>query len=213
MTFSSGLLLVATLVAVVAPDAPEQTPEESRETAAEVTYTIPAGWERLEQDRIVVLTPKGMTPQKCALIITPGETLEGDNFLKWFKDKWDALRKDAKVVQGGERTGQDGPNESSVLYQAALLEAAGEGGTKQRTGLLLYAVHIGDAVHWIVFKTNGPALFNQHKKTVNRFLAGLKFAEAKPKDQPRDQPGKPKKPVEPASDRAQASQVLKADPH
>jgi hypothetical protein len=208
MTFTCGLLFVATAVAAAAPAEPEKTAEDATEQAAEVTYTIPAGWERVEQDRIVVLTPKGMTPQRCALVITPGETLDGDKFLKWFKDKWDALRKDAKVVQGGERTGQDGPNDSSVLYQAALLEAAGEGGTKQKTGLLLYAVHVGDAVHWIVFKTDGPALFNQHKKTVNRFLAGLKFAEAKPAAAP----AKPKKPVENPSGRPKPSQVLEADP-
>ena len=190
-----AVLLLALVALGAADPAPQQPPEQASEPppeqAAEVTYTIPAGWERLEQERIVVLTPKGMTPQQCALVVTPGETLEGDNFLKWFKEKWDALRKDAKVVQGGDRTGQDGPNGSSVLYQAALLESAGEGGKKQTAGLLLYAVHIGDAVHWIVFKTDGPALFNKHKKTVNQFLAGLKFAETAPPPPPPAAKGKP----------------------
>jgi hypothetical protein len=81
------------------------------------------------------------------------------------------------VVQGGERTGQEGPNGSSVLYQAALVETPAEGGAMQRTGLLLYAVNVGTAVHWVLFKTSGPELFNQHKKTVNQFLAGMKFVE------------------------------------
>lgn len=209
MTHRRPPVLVAVLVALVAVGADDAVPEQPPQQAAEVTYTIPAGWERLEQERIVVLTPKGVTPQQCALIVTPGETLEGDNFLKWFKEKWDALRKDAKVVQGGDRTGQDGPNGSSVLYQAALLESAGEGGKKQTAGLLLYAVHIGDAVHWIVFKTDGPALFNKHKKTVNQFLGGLKFAEAAAAPSPAEK--KPSRP-NPKSDRAQPPKVLEADP-
>jgi len=146
--------------------------------AEELTYIAPAGWDRSEQERIVVFTPPKVPPSRCALIVTPGENLDGD-FLKWFKTKWDAVRKDARVVQGGERTGQEGPNGSSVLYQAALVEAPAEaeGGAKKRTGLLLYAVNIGSAVHWVLFKTDGPELFNQHKKTVNQFLAGLKFVE------------------------------------
>ena len=178
MTHRRPPVLVTLLVALSALGADDPAPEQPDQQVAEVTYTVPAGWERLEQERIVVLTPKGMTPRQCALIVTPGETLEGDNFLKWFKEKWDALRNDGKIVQGGERTGQDGPNGSSVLYRAALIETTGEGGKKHTAGLLLYAVHIGDAVHWIVFRTDGPALFNKHKKTVNRFLGGLKFTEA-----------------------------------
>ena len=210
MTHRPPPVVVAVTVTLLALGAGKPAQETAPEQAAEVTYTIPAGWERLEQERIVVLTPKGMTPQQCALIVTPGETLEGDNFLKWFKEKWDALRKDAKVVQGGERTGQDGPNGSSVLYQAGLLETAGAGGKKQTAGLLLYAVHIGDAVHWIVFKTDGPALFNKHKKTVNAFLGGLKFAEVAPAAPPPAEK-KPARP-NPKSDRAQSPKVLEADP-
>lgn len=145
--------------------------------AEELAYTPPAGWERTEQERIVVFTPPGVAPSKCALIVTPGENLEGD-FGRWFKTKWEALRKGAKVVQGGERTGQEGPNGSSVMYAAALVEAEGEGGAKRRAGLLLYAVNVGSAVHWVVFKTDGPELFNKHKKTVNQFLAGMKFVES-----------------------------------
>ena len=42
---------------------------------------------------------------------------------------------------------------------------------------MFYAVHVGDAVHWVVFKTDSHELFNEHKKTVNAFLAGLKFSQ------------------------------------
>ena len=166
------LILLAVLAShvVAAPKAKQ---------AEELTYTPPAGWERAEQERIVIFTPPDVPPSKCALIVTPGEKLEGD-FLKWFKTKWDALRKGAKVVQGGERTALEGPNDSSAIVQTALVETSGEGGAKRRTGLLLYAVNIGSAVHWVVFKTDGPELFNQHKKTVNKFLAGMKFVETVP---------------------------------
>lgn len=150
----------------------------AKKAAEEMTYTPPAGWVRTEQQRIVVFVPPGVPPSKCALIVTPGEDLDGD-FLKWFRTKWDALRKGAKVAQGGERTGQDGPNGSSVLYQAALIEAEGAAGAKKTVGLMLYAVNIGSAVHWVVFKTDGPEMFNTHKKTVNRFLAGMKFVEVR----------------------------------
>ena len=108
----------------------------------------------------------------------------------------EALRKGAKTVQGGERTAMDGPNESSVMIQAALLEADAEGSVKKRTGLLLYAANVGSAVHWVVFRTDGPELFNKYKKTVNQFLAGMKFVEiapapkSQPKPQPKPQPGK-----------------------
>jgi hypothetical protein len=30
----------------------------------------------------------------------------------------------------------------------------------------------------VLFRTDGPELFNQHKKTVNQFLAGMKFVES-----------------------------------
>jgi hypothetical protein len=161
------VLLISPSLAIAAP---------KKKEAEELTYTPPAGWERAEQERIIVFTPPGVPPSKCALVVTPGENLEGD-FLKWFKTKWDALRKDAEVVQGGERTGQEGPNGSSVLYQAALIEGPTNAGATKRTGLLLYAVNVGSAVHWVLFKTDGPELFNKHKKTVNQFLAGLKFVE------------------------------------
>ena len=169
--------------------------------AEELTYTAPAGWERTEQERIVVFTPPNVPPSKCALIVTPGENLD-DDFLKWFKAKWDALRKGGKVVQGGERTGQEGPNGSSVLYQAALVELPADGAAKKRTGLLLYAVNVGSAVHWVLFKTDGPELFNQHKKTVNQFLAGMKFVETKSprageKEKGKAKPGQRKQGVEP----------------
>ena len=196
-----GLIVLA--VCQVSPAAPKKKQPE------ELSYTPPAGWERTEQERIVIFTPPGVAPTKCALIVTPGENLEGD-FLKWFKAKWDALRQGAKTVQGGERTAMDGPHESSVMIQAALLESEAEsgggaggaagggtgGGVKKRTGLLLYAANVGSAVHWVVFRTDGPELFNKHKKTVNQFLAGIKFVEiapgpkSQPKPQPKPQPGK-----------------------
>ena len=181
--------------------APKAGPKDG--PAEEMTYTPPAGWEKTEQERIVVFSPPGVPPTKCAILVTPGETLEGD-FLKWFKGKWDALRKGAKVVQGGERTGQDGPGGSSVLYQAALMEGEAAGGVKRKTGLLLYAVHVGSAVHWVVFRTDGGELFNTHKKTANQFLAGLKFvqtttaggeAEADPEPKPAQGPAPKKGPL------------------
>src|SRR5215212_352717 len=112
---------------------PARKPAAPKAQAEELSFTVPAGWERTEQDRIVVLSPPGVAPTKCALIVTPGENLDED-FLKWFKTRWDALRKGAKVVQGGERTGQDGPEGSSVLYQAALLESQDKAGAKPQTG-------------------------------------------------------------------------------
>jgi hypothetical protein len=172
--------------------------------AEQLTYKPPAGWDRTEQERIVVFTPPDVPPSKCALVVTPGEDLDGD-FVKWFKTKWDALRKGAKVVQGGERTGQDGPNGSSVLYEAALVEVEGAGGAKRRAGLLLYAVNIGSVVHWVLFKTDGPELFNKHKKTVNQFLAGMKFVDVAPADDAgsaKDPAAKPKAKPQPKKPRA-----------
>ena len=174
-------LAPATAATAAAATAPKPKPAE------ELTYTAPAGWDRAEQERIVVFTPPDVPPSRCALIVTPGENLHGD-FLKWFKSKWDALRKGGKVVQGGERTGQEGPNGSSVLYQAALVELPAEGGANRRTGLLLYAVNVGSVVHWVLFRTDGPELFNQHKKSVNQFLAGMKFVQTEnaPRQRPKD---------------------------
>ena len=174
-TFRPRPLLISVLL--VLPSVALSAPKPKQ--AEELTFTPPAGWDRTENERLVIFTPPGVPPSRAALVVTPGENLEGD-FLKWFKTKWDALCKGGKIVQGGERTGQEGPNGSSVLYQAALVEAEGDAGAKKRTGLLLYAVNIGDAVHWVVFKTAGPDLFNEHKKTVNKFLAGMKFVEVAP---------------------------------
>ena len=220
-TSSGFLLLLALCVAALAapsdPDAaqkrkaPPRKPDAEKAQAEELTFTPPAGWDRSDQERIVVFTPPGVPPSKCALIVTPGENLEED-FLKWFKTKWDALRKGANVVQGGDRTGQDGPNGSSVLYQAALLQEITEARTKKQTGLLLYAVHIGSAVHWVVFRTDGPERFNQYKKTVNQFLAGMKFVETAPADDggkekqaaPRPKPAK-RSPTEQAAERGATS--------
>jgi hypothetical protein len=164
--------------------------------AADVTYTVPAGWERAEKERVVTLTPPGTPAEKCSIVLTPAEPLRGD-FDAWFKQRWDSLRNGAKVVHGGERTGQEnGPNGSSFYHQAALLESAGENGAPlARRGLLLYAVHVGDVVHWVVFRTNGPKLFNEHKKAVNRFLAGLQFYDTR--GEPRRQPAQDGKPVRP----------------
>jgi hypothetical protein len=169
--------LTVLLVTLLGVSASADTDDPPVEHAGGVTYSIPPGWERVEQDRIVILTPKDVSPEQCSLVLTPGETLGADgNFTKWFKDKWDGLTKGWKLVQGGERTGQEGPRGSSVFYQAGMLEAVVDGKVT-RSGLLLYAVHVGDAVHWVVFKTDGAQLFNQHKKTVNAFLGGLKFSE------------------------------------
>ena len=174
MTRAAHAMICIALLCMAASAAAD---EPVTERAGEVTYSVPAGWERAAQERIVVLTPNGSSPQQCSLVLTPGETLSREaDFDKWFKGKWEALRKGWKVVQGGERTAQDGPEGSSVQYQAAMLESAVDGKPTRR-GLLLYAVHVGDAVHWVVFQTQGAALFNQHKKAVNGFLAGLKFAE------------------------------------
>jgi hypothetical protein len=163
--------------------------------ASDVTYTVPAGWEKSEKERVVTLTPPGTAAEKCSVVLTPGEPLRGD-FDGWFKRRWDGLRNGAKVVQGGERTGQEnGPNGSSFYHQAALLELPGEnGGPPVQIGLLLYAVHVGDAVHSVVFRTDGPKLFNEHKKTVNRFLAGLQFYDTRGESRRRPPDEKPVKP-------------------
>jgi hypothetical protein len=203
---------VALLLTATAP----ASADDRVETQGEVIYSIPDGWERVEQEGIVVLTPKDVPPDQCALVVTSGETLPPEgNFERWFKAKWDALRKESKVIQGGQRTGNAGPKGSTVLYQAALLNPV-VGDESARTGLMLYAVHIGDAVHWVVFKTNGAKLFNEHKKTVNTFLAGLKFSETKVETKSNAKPAGPADPRSPAkkprSDRAQPPEVLKADP-
>ena len=77
----------------------------SPKQAEELTYIAPAGWDRSEQERIVVFTPPKVPPSRCALIVTPGENLEGD-FLKWFKTKWDAVARTAgwcRVASGPAR--------------------------------------------------------------------------------------------------------------
>ena len=192
MTTGAALLLGMLLAAAPAPPA---QPVPSPAPAEELSYTVPEGWEKSEKDRIVILTPPQISPDKCSLVVTPGEKLEGE-FAKWFDGRWDALRKGGKVVQGGSRTGKEGPRGSSFLYQAALLESAGEGGEKLTNGLLLYAVHIGDAVHWVVFRTEGAALFNEHKKTVNTFLSGMKFTQTE-LGEPTVKPKKPAAPIKP----------------
>ena len=195
-----ALLLCLVTVAIAGADAdPEQV--------GEVTYRVPAGWEKIQQDRIVILTPRGSTPDECSVVLTSGETLAADaNFNQWFKDKWAALHEGWKVVQGGQRTGQEGPRGSSVYYQAAMLEAVVDGKPTRR-GLLLYAVHVGDAVHWVVFRTEGAKPFNEHKKTVNAFLSGLKIAEVEAPGARRQKKAQPK----PPSERAKPPQVLQAD--
>jgi hypothetical protein len=195
------------LLLAAAPAADEGRVEKQ----GEVTYTIPECWERGEREGIVVLTPKDTSPEQCAIVVTPGETLPAaGDFNKWFGDKWEALRKKWKVVQGGQRSGKAGPNGSSVMVETALLEAIVDD-QPVRSGLMLYAVHVGDAVHWVVFKTDGAKLFNEHKKTVNAFLAGLKFSQTtvEVKPRPKDD-SKPRAKVR--SDRSQAPQVLEADP-
>ena len=174
------IFLASVLFLPSASVAAEPKPDAKKGASTEeMTFTAPPGWEKSEQERLTIFTPPGVPPTTAALIVTQGQNLDGD-FVKWFRAKWDALRKGDEVVQGGERTGQDGPSGSSVLYQAALLEGLGAGGARKQTGLLLYAVHIGTGVHWVVFRTDGPEPFNKYKKTVNKFLAGLKFVETVP---------------------------------
>jgi len=205
---------LCTLIPLLLAAAPAAD-EERVEKQGEVTYTIPQDWERGEREGIVVLTPKDASPEQCAIVVTPGETLSAaGDFNKWFGDKWEALRKKWKVVQGGQRSGKAGPNGSSVLVETALLEAIVDD-QLVRSGLMLYAVHVGDAVHWVVFKTDGAKLFNEHKKTVNTFLAGLKFSQTtvEVKPRPKDD-AKPRRNVRSDSaDRPQSPQVLKADPN
>ena len=185
-------LLVATLVAAAPPADKPAAPEHPAD--ADVTFTVPDGWKRVDRDRVIVLMPEGATPLECAVVISPGEKLDDDDFPKWFAAKWDALRKGGKVVQGGARSGKEGPDGSSVLVQAGLLESPGAPGErKTTTGLMLYAVRVGDAAHYAVFKTDGAAKFNEYKKTVNQFLASMKFTETKVVETPPDAK-KPKRP-------------------
>jgi len=188
----------AILFALLALAAPAKEPA-NRPTQSEVTYTVPAGWERVEKDRVVTLTPAGIPADQCSIVLTPGEPLKGD-FAAWFDQRWDSLRNGAKVVQGGERTGQQsGPNGTSFFHRAALLESMGKNDTPPfRTGLLLYAVHVGDVVHVVVFRTDGPKLFNEHKKTVTHFLAGLQFYDTRSEPAHRRPAVKPR-PSEPGS--------------
>ena len=182
MRYALCALLPLVLAAAPAAD------DERIEKQGEVSYTIPEGWERAEREGIVVLTPRDTSPEQCAVVVTPSEKLPAaGDFKKWFGEKWEALRKKWKVVQGGQRSGKAGPNGSSVLVQTALLEAIVDD-QPVRSGLMLYAVHVGDAVHWVLFKTDSAKLFNEHKKTVNAFLAGLKYSQTtvEVKPRPRD---------------------------
>ena len=182
MRYALCALLPLVLAAAPAAD------DERIEKQGEVSYTIPEGWERAEREGIVVLTPRDTSPEQCAVVVTPSEKLPAaGDFNKWFGEKWEALRKKWKVVQGGQRSGKAGPNGSSVLVQTALLEAIVDD-QPVRSGLMLYAVHVGDAVHWVLFKTDSAKLFNEHKKTVNAFLAGLKYSQTtvEVKPRPRD---------------------------
>jgi hypothetical protein len=195
MSIALALTFVLITLAAAPPKEPAKPPAAP---ASDVTYTVPAGWEKAEKDRVVTLTPPGTSAEQCSIVLTPAEPLKGD-FAAWFAERWDGLRDGAKVVQGGERTGQpNGPHGSSYFTQAALLESPAEkGAAPVRTGLLLYAVHVGDAVHSVVFRTDGPMMFNEHKKTVNRFLAGLQFYDTRGPRSPRP-PVKPR-PAEPGA--------------
>jgi len=177
MTLCTGLLL-ATLLAAAPPADKPAAPDHPAD--ADVTFTVPEGWKRVDRDRVIVLMPEGATPLECAVVISPGEKLDDDDFPKWFTAKWDALRKGGKVVQGRARSGKEGPDGSSVLVQAGLVEAPGAAAERKiTTGLMLYAVRVGDAAHYAVFKTDGAAKFNEYKKTVNQFLGSMKITETK----------------------------------
>jgi hypothetical protein len=194
---SNPLASLLVLLALAAAPAKEPAKQTTPPTS-DVTYTVPAGWERAEKDQVVTLTPPATPAEQCSIVLTPGEPLKGD-FAGWFAERWDKLRDGAKVVQGGERTGQpNGPHGSSYFTQAALLESPAENGAAPvRTGLLLYAVHVGEAVHTVVFRTDGPKRFNEHKKTVNRFLAGLQFYDTRRERSPR--PAVKPRPAEPGA--------------
>lgn len=153
--------------------------DDGKKQVGNIRYSVPTGWEETEKDRLVLLTPPGEDATKCAIVLTPGETLEGD-FLQWFKAKWKSLSKGARVAQGGEVTSQDGPDGSSVLYEAAIIE----GPKKRQTGLLLYAANVGSGVYWAVFRADGIKPFNEHKKTAMEFLAGLRFVETMTEEEP-----------------------------
>ena len=185
--------LLAPLLATALLAAPPGEAGPPSPAPDEVTYTVPQGWVRSEKGRVVTLTPAGVSAERCSLVLTPGEKLDGD-FGEWFGRRWDELRAGGKVVQGGSRTGRDGPRGNSFLHQAALLETKDADGTDKRVGLLLYAVHLGDVVHWVVFRTDGPALFNEHKKTVSEFLARMQFSRTKvevSRPPPKQRPARP----------------------
>ena len=75
---------------------------------------------------------------------------------------------------------------------------------------MLYAVRVGDTAHYAVFKTDGAAKFNEYKKTVNQFLASMKFTETRSsKPRPTEKTGQ----RPPAVRRpGQAPQVLETEP-
>src|SRR4051812_34473396 len=194
---NTALVSLLVLLALAAAPAKEPAKQPAPPTS-DVTYTVPAGWERAEKDHVVTLTPPATAAEQCSIVLTPGEPLKGD-FAGGFDEHWGKLRKGAQGVQGGERTGQpNGPNGSSYFTRAALLESPAENGAAPvRAGLLLYAVHIGDSVHTVVFRTDGPKRFNDHKKTVNRFLASLQFYDTRRERSPR--PAVKPRPAEPGA--------------
>lgn len=166
------------------PRKPKKKQPQPEQQIGAIKYRCPAGWESVEKDAIVLLTPKGVSPGECSVVLVSGEVLRGD-FHQWFKQKWAGFQKKQEISQGGQLNAQVGAGGVDVMYQSALLED--QTNTERKSGLLLYAAHVGDGVEWVVFRTAGPNatdLFNKHNKAVSRMLTGLKFerTEVVPKE-------------------------------
>ena len=161
------------------PDNDEKQPSKKpkpapTEVAGNIRFTTPPDWEKAEKKKgIVLLNPKGMTPTECSVVLVSGEQLKGD-FLQWFKKKWSAFAKDLTVIEGGERTAQDGPGGAEVLYESALL---GKEKTPQ-AGVLLWAAHYGTGTEWILFQASSAETFNKERPAVVELLAGIRLGSA-----------------------------------
>lgn len=187
--------------------------EEKLETAGNIRFRRPKGWERTEKEGIVLLNPKNVSPADCSVVLVSGEGLQ-DELLPWFKKKWDALARGRKITDGGERNAQEGAGGVTVVYQQALLQDAK--GEKKKAGQLLYAAQVAGGVEWVLFQTSDPTLFNRYNNTVSRMLSGLKFVSKQPASEddgsgesggaeespPRGKPRQPREPETPEAPEA-----------
>src|SRR4051812_7925235 len=89
-------------------EAPKPPPAAPTERIGNIRFTTPADWEKSEKKGFAILNPKDVKPTDCSIVLVSGEQLKGD-FLQWFKKKWTAFAKDLTVIEGGERTTQEGP--------------------------------------------------------------------------------------------------------